>query len=120
MRTGLQAQADIITALQGVPGFIVTGKPTDTPTVFPFCVVGMPQYDWEPYNTSRPNEATFQVYVIVANDTQIPTNLDTALMSAIDVLWTVLNLAVTKAVPAPYAAGSTQLPCYIVTCEVTL
>jgi hypothetical protein len=114
----LQAVLDeIVTALKTVDGvrFYDYGDNIDPPAV----LVSPPSLDWEGY-AAQPTSATIQVFLVVAqNDRALPQMLK-YLPSVSDALDAVTDAVVRTATPTIFQAGSTDLPCYAISVEISL
>lgn len=112
----------IMAALSTVSGLTVTNNPGASLSSFPAAVVNVPQLAWTEaaYGEADPNEATFLVFVVVKSDGYVLPALEAAIAPVVEALWTVQDLVVTQALTGVFPQGTTDLPCYIVTCEVSL
>jgi hypothetical protein len=119
MRTWRQAAQQLHDIMSVLQGFTVSSDPGYVPTTFPTVIIAPPRLNWDTYSTSQPTEAVFALYVIVRSDPLAVDNLDPALSSVVDAVWSMPDAVVTQAIPAPYGAVD-QLPCYVVNVEVSL
>lgn len=120
--TAVDAAQNIMDALSTLDGYTVTNNPGTSLASFPAVVVGVPQLDWSEsaYNDPDPSDATFVVFVVAKANGYVLPALQEALSPVTRALWTVHNLVVTQALTGVFPQGATDLPCYIITCEVTL
>jgi hypothetical protein len=114
----LQAVLDEITStLKTVEGvrFYDEGDNIDPPAV----LVSPPTLDWEGY-CPQPTSATIQVFLVVGqNDRALPQMLK-YISPVSDALDGVTDAVVRTAIPTIFRVGSTDLPCYAISVEISL
>lgn len=113
----LQAIKDAVLTVDGV-GFFNIGEAPHPPCV----VADLPSLGWTggPYNTSQPNTATFLLFLCVPMDVYVLSNLEPLVLSVTEAIYNHIEGAVfTDAVPGTFS-GPTNMPCYVMTCEVNL
>jgi hypothetical protein len=114
-----QAIADAVSLLDGYTVVTTGGAALSS---FPAVCVPLPELQWNSaaYNDPDPNQAVFQIAVVVKADAYAIQNLHAAIGPVVRALWTVSNADVTQAIPGTFPQGSSDLPCYFATCEVDL
>ncbi|HEY3691257.1 MAG TPA: hypothetical protein VGL46_13275 [Pseudonocardiaceae bacterium] len=123
---GDEAKQSIVDALTGVQvngaNILVTDDPGKSLASFPAAVISVPLYDWtaNAFNNPDPDQATFVVAVVFKANAYVAQLAQAALFEVTRALDKVHNLDLTQAVTGTFPQGATQLPCYYVTCEVTL
>jgi hypothetical protein len=122
MITALQARDQIIAALSTVTG--IQGASDDvgkTLVVFPSVVIQAPIFTWSGYNSSDPSNAQFNVYLVFSASTTKTLDALAGILPAVSVaLESVEQLVVTQAIPGTFSNGNVDLPCYVLTTEVSL
>jgi hypothetical protein len=102
--------------IEGVSVYTDPGANINLPAV----QLGFPELTFETYSTSDPTTATFEIACVVASDGYTLTRLWPFTESVIDAIYGVTDAVVTGAIPRSVTVGGTQLPAYILTCEVSL
>lgn len=118
--TATEAAAALVAAVSALDGFTVTHAPGKALASFPAVVIPLPQLTFSNYNSSLPTEAEFSVYVIAKADGYALAALETAVSEVINAIWAVPNAVVAQALPGTFTTGNTDLPCYVLTAEVSL
>ena len=106
----------IAAALRTVGGLSVYTEPDASPNV-PAVYVGPPELSWTVYNSARPDQLTFRLYLVVASAGYSVANLEPLLDAISDALASQTDSALTQAVPASWPAGGANLPAYLLTLE---
>lgn len=120
MMTTEQARQALTDALSTVDDLFVLTQYGQTPPGYPAVYIGPPVLDFVSFN-SRPTGATFQIYVMVANNDYVAESLDDVLENVIDAVWNqVTNAAVDRATPGTWLVGGSEQPAYVLNCEVPL
>lgn len=114
--------AEIMTALKGVEGIYATDSPSPSLPAFPAAVLDVPDLEWtdSAYGQVEPSGATFHVFVVVQATGYWLPPLEAVMSPVIAALWAVDELVITQAATGTFPQGSSDLPCYIITCEVSL
>ena len=108
---------DLTTALKAVDGvrYYDYGDNIDPPAV----LVSPPTIDWEGY-APQPTTATIQVFLVVGqNDRALPQLLK-YLPLVSDAVDSVENAVCSTATPTIFQVGSTDLPCYAISVDISL
>jgi hypothetical protein len=112
MAEALEAALETITADQ-------TYRDPGANIVLPATVLGPPALIWEGM-CDGPTSARFLVYAIAAANEEAPETLPDFAIVVAAAIDAVPNAVVTRADPAVYVTGTTQLPCYQLTIECSL
>jgi hypothetical protein len=119
MKTVIEALADIKSAIGGIDGIAYSEDPANLP-VLPAAVPTLPEMFWENYNFTGPTGITLNLCVVVNADQFVLSELMQWVGTVATVLEDVVpNLVVTGAI-AGNIGTSPQLPCYVMTLEVSL
>lgn len=119
-RTATEAAGQLLDALKTLDGWVATRDPGKSLTTFPTAVIGPPTLAFGNMNYSGATDATFSVHVVVAADAQTLAKVEAAVIQAVEAIWTVDDAVTTNAVPSTYPSGTTELPAYELTVEVSL
>lgn len=115
MTTIVDAVATLKAAVETVEGLQCYTEPDSNPNP-PCVVIGPPQLAWETFNTPKPNEATFNLYLVVSANGYSLAALEPLIEQVATALWDVTDAVVTGAVPGAWDA----LPAYVLTVEMGL
>jgi hypothetical protein len=106
----------IADALRTVEGLSVYTEPDANPNV-PAAYVGPPELTWTVYNSARPDQLTFRLWLVVASNGYSVANLEPLLDAISDALASQTDSALTQAVPSGWPTGGATIPAYLLTLE---
>lgn len=78
----------------------------------PAVVIGLPDLTWETYSSSEPTEMTSTLYLMVKSDETSEKRLVALLELVAAALYESTDFVITKAQPALFLVGTTDLPAY--------
>lgn len=116
--TIVEAVALLKAAVQTVDGLQCYTEPDVTANP-PCVIVGPPQLAWTAYNSGRPDQATFLLYLVVSANGYSLAALEPLLEQVASALWNVTDVVVTSAVPGSWG-DNPALPAYVLTVEMGL
>jgi hypothetical protein len=114
-REAAQSIMDACNALDGVQAYTDPGANVSVPAV----LIGMPELVFEVYTTA-PTTATFTLYCAVKSDGYALDRLEPFVTDVVDAVESIPNAVITGCLPGSVSPGGTELPAYILTCEVSL
>lgn len=106
----------IAAALRTIGGLSVYTEMDASPNV-PAVYIGPPELSWTVYNSARPDQLTFRLYLVVASNGYSVAALEPLLDQISDALASQTDSALTQAVPSNWPASSANIPAYLLTLE---
>lgn len=108
-------RATLVAAVQTVAGVRAYTDPGAN-LAPPAAVFGLPEVEYQAFNTSTAGESTTQLYLCVAADEYAEDRLVDLVDQVVEAIWThATDFAVTRGLPGTFQTSNTDLPCYVLT-----